>query len=581
MYLQEEAEARRAGEDWVQNNHLPRASLTCLKEGEELISPVAFVSILKGGHNHRIPKTYRDAMRNADIWMPPMRDEIQQLQERGVYKLIPLSEVSKDSVIIQNMWVYDVKLDGNGEVIKHKARLVARGDKMVEGQDFDVKWAMVARMESVCMILAIAAMLGLSVKQWDFSGAYLNGVLDRAIYMKQPKGFVKLGEENLVCMLLRLLYRLIHAGHIWYNLLAEGYKDLGFRVSRADPCIRTRKDKNGYTLTTTHTDNVLGASSTASESQRVVQEFKSKWELKEVDVNLLVGLTVHTGTNRLISIDQTQYFEKALIHFRLYDLDPISTPLLFDCQISVHVGLLTPLDAEFMRDKPFCSLLGVLIWGACGTQPDISFACGALGRVQNNPTPYHWDLLIGVCRYIRSTMDYGIRYKLKPKNGSLKMVSYVDSDWAGCIDSRRSTSGYVFFMGNSPVSWSSKRQAFVALSSTAAEYVALAHGAQQAMWMRSWLDEVYLPQDGPMNIYGDNLGSLSLTETMKHHCLSKHLDIRCHFIRDLVSEKTVEVHKVKGKENVADIFAKPLPRHLHETFIRELGLDWKRRCVVL
>jgi hypothetical protein len=520
-------------------------------------------------------------MWNANVWMPPMREEIQQLQEQGVYKLIPLSEVPKDSVIIQNMWVYDVKLDRNGEVIKHKARLMARGDKMVEGQDFDVKWAMVAQMESVHMVLAIAAMLGLSVKQWDFSGAYLNGVLDRAIYMKQPKGFVKPGEENLVCMLLRPLYWLIHPGHIWYNLLAEGYKDLGFRVSRADPCIRTRKDENGYTLTMTHTDDVLGTSSTPSESQRVVQEFKSKWELKEVDVNLLVGLTVHTGTDGSISIDQTQYFEKALIHFGLYDLDPISTPLPFDCQILIHVGPLTPSDAEFMRDKLFHSLLSVLIWGACGTRPDISFACGALGRVQNNPMPYHWDLLIGVCRYICGTMDYGIRYESKPKDGSLKPVGYVDSDWARCIDSRRSTSGYVFFMGNSPVSWLSKRQAFVALSSTEAKYIALARGAQQAMWMRSWLDEVYLPQDGPMNIYGDNLGSLSLTEMTKHHRLSKHLDIRWHFIRDLVSEKTVEVRKVKGKENVADIFTKPLPCHLHETFIQELGLDWKRRCVVL
>jgi hypothetical protein len=189
-----------------------------------------------------------------------------------------------------------------------------------------------------------------------------------------------------------------------------------------------------------------------------------------------------------------------------------------------------------------------------------------LGHVQSNPTPEHWEVLIGVLRYIKGTLDYGICYK--PPTGSerdphtvgaeLKPEGYVDSDWAGCVDTRRSTSGYVFFMGGAPVCWSSKRQAVVALSSTEAEYTSLARGAQQSMWMKHWLSEVFLPQELPFQLRGDNLGSISLTETKKEHGLSKHLDIRWHYIRDRLNDEEIAVSSVPGKENIADILTKAL-----------------------
>jgi hypothetical protein len=267
MYLEREAEARRSKEDWAWESHTPRASMACVIEDYDVESPyIALASVLKGDRDHRIPRNFREAMKDKETWMPAMQKEVDQLRDKGVYRLVPVSEVPEGVSLIDNMWVYDLKLDGNGDVIKHKARLVARGDEMMEGHDFNAKWAMVARMESVRMVMAIAAMLRLHVKQWDFLGAYLNGQLDHPIYMKQPKGFVKLGEENMVCLLLRPLYGLIQAGHIWYNLLAEGYKDLGYRVSKADPCIRIHKQGSDFTITSTHTDDVFGASSSMPES---------------------------------------------------------------------------------------------------------------------------------------------------------------------------------------------------------------------------------------------------------------------------------------------------------------------------
>jgi hypothetical protein len=359
---------------------------------------------------------------------------------------------------------------------------------------------------------------------------------------------------------------------------------LGYKENLADPCIRTRQRGNEYTLTSTHTDDVLGVSSSEAESRRVVDEFAAKWDLKEVDVALLLGLTVEKLSDGSISISQTQYFQKVLEHFGFQDLPPLSTPFPPGYQIHAAPSPLSPDDAAFMRDKPFRPILGTLVWGSSGTRPDLSYACCALGHVQSNPAPEHWEILIGVLRYIKGTLDYGIRYTPPTDSSipgaSLKPVGFVDSDWAGCVDTRHSTSGYVFFMGDAPVCWSSKRQAVVALSSTEAEYISLARGSQQSMWMKNWLAGVFLPQELPFGLRGDNLGSISLTETTKGHGLSKHIDTRWHYIRERVQDGEIAVSSVPGKENVADILTKALGRPAHEKIVSQLGLDWKRKSAV-
>jgi hypothetical protein len=150
-------------------------------------------------------------MQEPEKWIPPMQAEFDQLENCGVWKRIDLPPGEH---AIDGMWVYNLKVDGEGKVLKQKARYVAHGDEMIEGKDFEVKWAMVARMESVRMVFAVAMVDGLRVRQWDFLGAYLNGKMDKPVYMKQPRGFVKPGEEDKVCSLLRPLYRLVQVGHI-------------------------------------------------------------------------------------------------------------------------------------------------------------------------------------------------------------------------------------------------------------------------------------------------------------------------------------------------------------------------------
>ncbi len=231
-----------------------------------------------------------------------------------------------------------------------------------------------------------------------------------------------------------------------------------------------------------------------------------------------------------------------------------------------------------MKDKPYRALLGSIMWGQAATIPDLSFAVSVLTRFQNNPGPAHWKALVGVAQYVRGTIDYTITYE-GPRDGEtvgdgmgLEPYGYVDADYTGDVDGWRSTSGYVFMIAGGPVSWSLKLQSVVAQSTTESEYIALAQGSKQAMWMK----EIRIPIKRPIMLRDDNLRSISLTENTKKLALVKHINVKYHLIRDLVKKKQVRVLAIRSTKNLADLFTKALPRAAHDHIVTALGL--KKRC---
>ena len=175
-----------------------------------------------------------------------------------------------------------------------------------------------------------------------------------------------------------------------------------------------------------------------------------------------------------------------------------------------------------------------------------------------------------VVGYIKNTLDYGLTYS---RDADLTPLSYVDADYGGCRDTKRSTSGYIFTMAGGPVTWSSKRQATVALSTVEAEYVAMSRCAQQMMWMQAWLDEVAIEHDLPGIIKGDSRGAIALTKNTRDHGKVKHIDIRHHYIRELVKSGALTIEKIPSSENPADLFTKPLSRDHHHRFLRMLNIN--------
>ena len=224
-----------------------------------------------------------------------------------------------------------------------------------------------------------------------------------------------------------------------------------------------------------------------------------------------------------------------------------------------------------MDDKPYRAILGSVMWGQLATRPDLSFAVSLLARYQTNPGINHWNALMNVIGYIKNTFDYGLTYS-RDSESDLSPIAYVDADYGGCKDTRRSTSGYVFTMAGGAVAWASKRQATVALSTVEAEYVAMTRCAQQMVWMQSWLGEAKIKYTLPGLIKGDNRGAIALTKNTKDHGKVKHIDIRHHYIRELFQSGAITMEQVPSSDNLADLFTKPLPRDHHHRLLAALNI---------
>jgi hypothetical protein len=193
-----------------------------------------------------------------------------------------------------------------------------------------------------------------------------------------------------------------------------------------------------------------------------------------------------------------------------------------------------------------------------------------LARFQSNPGKEHWNALMHVIGYIKNTLDFGLTYS---HDYELSPYAFIDSDYGGCRDTWRLTSGYVFIMAGGAVSWSSKRQATIALSTVEAEYVAMSRCAQQMVWMHSWLQEVEIDFQAPGVIKGDNKGAITLTKNTKDHGKVKHINIQHHYIRELLKAGTIATEHVSSTDNLADLFTKPLARDHHHRLVAALNIN--------
>jgi len=314
-YQQWEEAKRDKGEDWTTSRKHPHAAITIDWSSVDLDDYTACLVETKASHN--IPHSYRHAMTtDPDRWMIPMQIEMDTLKTKHTWDLV---KPPPGANIMDSMWVYDIKWDGEGNRIKDKARLVGKGYTQQLGIDYNETWAGVTRLESVRITAAIAAKLNLKLWRIDFVGAYLNSLMKEDIYMRQPEGFVQPGFEDHICKLVHTIYGTMQGAHDWYETLTNTYDKLGYVTSRADPCIRYKKDGDGYTITDTYTDDVFGASKTDKEIEGRKDEIGKEWEIKDVGeseyfLSMQVQQDLKSGTIRLT---QRPYWEHVLNRFNL------------------------------------------------------------------------------------------------------------------------------------------------------------------------------------------------------------------------------------------------------------------------
>ena len=391
------------------------------------------------------------------------------------------------------------------------------------------------------------------------------------IFMKQPEGFVSEKYPEKVCKLNKSLYGLKQSARCWNQLMDEYLKSSNYLQSNADPCIYYRAEllrgENVIMIFAVYVDDTIICSNDMSvliaEKKRLSQAFEMD---DRGEVHHILGMEVHRDrTNKLLTIDQKTYLEDVLCRFGMEDCKPVTTPV----EAGKNFSSLKE-DEEPADEKLYQAAVGSLNYAAIATRPDLSTAVGKLSQFMKNPSSEHWSAIKRVLRYVKGTLDLGLKFS---HSDNFVLTGYSDSDWAGCIDSRKSTSGYVFRVGNCTVSWSSKKQSVIALSSTEAEYIALCSAAQETVWLRNLLSDVRLKQTGPTTVFEDNQGAICLSKNPKNHPRTKHIDVKYHYTRDLVERNIMEVIYIPTGEMLADALTKALPRPNFEKLRLSMGVE--------
>jgi hypothetical protein len=512
--------------------------------------------------------SFRDAMKSpdADKWIQGIRDELNSLKDMGVYDLVPRSNIPAGRKVLRGKWVLLLKRDEHGNPVRHKARFVVKGFEQVFGQDYVDTTSPTARMESVRLLLNIAAAKDWDIQQIDVKTAFLYGLLppDEAQYLEQPESFAEPGKEDWVWCLKRGLYGMKQSGRIWNKTMHKAMLDWGFKRLHADPCVYYRANELGIVLSAVHVDDFLIVSSTSDASRAFKNELKSLWTISDLgEARFCIGIGISRDRpNRTVSISQTALIDRVVQQFGQADADPISTPM----DPSVAKCLVRPLpsdpplsdaDARDLAHLPYRSLIGSLMYLAVGTRPDISFAVARLCQFLDCYRRAHWSAAIRVVRYLKGTRSLALTLGGDPE---VDLVGFSDSSHADCPETARSTMGYCFSIGGAIFTWSSRRQKTVSNSSCEAEYIALSEASREALWLRQFLREIHFLKPNPTILLCDNNGAKSLSADPTHHSRSKHIDVRHHFVCERVEDGSIAVWRVPGHDNVADIFTKALPR---------------------
>jgi transposase InsO family protein len=482
-------------------------------------------------------------------WTQAMEAEMKSLKDNDVWELVKLPAGKK---AVGSKWVYKVKTGPDGTPERYKARLVAQGFTQKFGSDYDETFCPVVRQESLRVLTALSIQCGLKLHQVDVTTAFLNGNLEEEVYMAQPKGFIKQGEENLVCKLKKSIYGLKQSPRCWNAALDTQLRDMGFTQSTSDPCIYYRNAGGDMFCLGVYVDDIILAGSSDDRIKEVKDTLSQKFEIKDMGkLHHFLGISVVQDENRkTVWIGQPAYIENLLRKFEMEHCKPVSTPVNAGSKLEIAKE-----EEECVEQPQYQSAIGSLMYLSVSTRPDIAYAVGTLARFSSKPTKEHWTALKRVLRYLKGTTKHGILYSQK---NSGECVGYSDADWAGDINDRKSTSGYVFQIGGAPVTWRSKKQACVALSTAEAEYIALSSAAQESIWLRRLTSELGSPPETATTIYEDNQSAIAMTKNPQFHGRAKHIDIKYHFIREHVNSGNITLKYCPTDEMTADILTKPL-----------------------
>ena len=495
------------------------------------------------------PQTLEEALASpqADMWRLAMDDEFKSLLGNNTWTLETPPPGIKP---IPVKWVYKIKRNADGSIERFKARLVAKGFMQREGVDFNEVFAPTGKHTTLRTLLAIVVRDNLELHHMDVKTAFLNGVLEEDIYMRQPPGYEQ-GPPGTACHLHKAIYGLRQAPRAWHLKLKSVLESLGFITSEADPSLYILRDSDSNLYLLVYVDDLLLASRSSDTLKKIKSALMKEFDIKDLgEATYFLGMEFErdraAGT---LKLSQHKNALDLVTRYGLLECKPKSLPLSPSIKLAKDPD--HPLDTTV---HGYSELVGSLLYLSVCTRPDIAQAVGALARYMSAPGESHWQALKGVMRYLAGTLDCGIVYTA---DGG-EIIGYCDADFAGDIDTRRSTTGYVFTLCGGAVSWSSRLQPTVAASTTEAEYMAAAHATKEALWLRKLLTDFGITTT-VIKIMCDNQAAISLLKNPISSQRSKHIDVIHHFARERVLRGETTFVYIQTAKMIADCMTKAVP----------------------
>uniref|UniRef100_A0AAV1VFF0 Polyprotein n=1 Tax=Peronospora matthiolae TaxID=2874970 RepID=A0AAV1VFF0_9STRA len=510
------------------------------------------------------PSTFEEAVSGPDQvhWRKAIDAELDSMKLRGVFRA---AKLPNGQSAIGTKWVFKIKRKADGSIEKYKARLVAKGFRQKYGIDYTEKFSPVVKYVTLRMVIAITKHFGWPLDQLDVVTAFLYGVMKEKVFCAVPEG-VKM-EGDFDCLeLIKAIYGLKQASRVWNETFDEFICSIGFQASGFDPCLYIMTSEGHCVFVLVYVDDVLVTGSSLEMIARTKNDLKTRFEMTDSGkCAFVLGIELLDGEDGSVTMCQRRYVDDVLKRFGMDECKAVASPV----DVSSR---LVPSNSASKVDVPFREAVGALMHLTTATRPDIAYAVSFVSRFMEKPQEEHWVAVKRIFRYLQGTKMHGICYKPSAK---IDFRGYSDADWAGDLADRKSTSGYVFMLLGAPVSWGSKKQPSVSLSTSEAEYIALSLAIQEGKWINRLLCEIMAAanEEGPeLVIREDNQSCIKMTKNPVNHGRAKHIDIKYHHIRDEVKRGEVKLEYCETTLMLADIMTKGLHGPRHKDLTAALGI---------
>lgn len=505
------------------------------------------------------PTTYKQAAQNK-YWCAAMDDEFEALQKQRTWELVPPPH---NRFPIGCKWIYRIKRNSDGSVSRYKARLVAKGYDQEYGLDYSETFSPVVKQQTIRLVLSLAIHYQWPLHQLDVSNAFLHGELEEEIYMQQPPGYIDQRFPTHVCKLTKSLYGLKQAPRAWYLRLSSFLAAQGFTTTTHDTSLFINHSDKGTIILLIYVDDIVVTGSSSVLILNFIRCMHHEFQMKDLGpLKYFLGLEVeHTGDRLLLH--QTKYAGELIHRAGVDTCTTAPTPISPSSSTN-------GADIPFHNPRLFRSLVGGLQYLTV-TRPDIQFAVNYVAQKMHKPSEQDFHTLKRILRYVKGTISCGIIFR----RGDLRLRGYSDSDWANDPVDSRSITGYLIYLGDNLVSWSTEKQTRVSKSSTEAEYRALSAAASEIMFLTYILTDLHVAAPSP-SLYCDNQSAICLTTNPVFHKKMKHVGIDCHFVREQVIDGSMTVTYVPSEDQLADFLTKPLTSQRFQYLLSKLPLATAR-----